>query len=338
MELVVRNVNMAFSEIFWKLKAMDLKPQQTRNGPALVFPKPVTTVYIKPDERVLFNLHRDCNPVFHLLESIWMLAGRNDVAFLSQFNKNMVNFSDDGLTFNAAYGYRWRKHFGFDQIAAVIKVLKEDPTSRQAVVQIWDAADLTKSTKDKACNTQIIFDMRHGSLDMLVVNRSNDLWWGAYGANAVHFSFLHEFVASALGVDLGVYRQSSHNLHLYTRMYDVGNYLQSPPVMQDGGFYATCAEDEKVGAVRPRKIMVNDHWESFLNDCERFCENPYIVNSYEHSFFNDVAVPMANVIYHRRNGMGDGMAAAEMIQADDWKLAAKNWIARRERNKMNRAG
>jgi hypothetical protein len=31
MELVVRNVNQAFSEIFWKLKVLNLQPEQTRN-------------------------------------------------------------------------------------------------------------------------------------------------------------------------------------------------------------------------------------------------------------------------------------------------------------------
>ena len=51
MELVVDNVNEAFSEIFWKLKVLKLKPQQTRNGPALVYPGVVTTTYRYPEER-----------------------------------------------------------------------------------------------------------------------------------------------------------------------------------------------------------------------------------------------------------------------------------------------
>jgi hypothetical protein len=111
MELVVRNVNQAFSEIFWKLKVLNLQPEQTRNGPAIVYPEMVTTVYKCPSERVLFHKGRDANPIFHLMESIWMLAGRNDAAFLQQFNKRMADFSDDNKVFNAAYGYRWRKHF-----------------------------------------------------------------------------------------------------------------------------------------------------------------------------------------------------------------------------------
>ena len=70
MELVVRNVNQAFSEIFWKLKVLNLQPEQTRNGPAIVHPEMVTTVYTCPSERVLFHAGRDANPIFHLMESI----------------------------------------------------------------------------------------------------------------------------------------------------------------------------------------------------------------------------------------------------------------------------
>lgn len=331
MEIKVRNVNEAFSEIFWRMKALAIEPEQTRNGPALVMPEPVTTIYTHPDERVLFNRKRDCNPVFHLMESIWMMAGRNDVAFLTQFNKNMANFSDDGVKFNAAYGYRWRHHFGFDQIRSVIKILRADPASRQAVVQIWDSADLKKNTKDKACNTQIIFDLRHGALNMTVYNRSNDIWWGAYGANAVHFSFLQEFVARALKAPIGCYRQVSHNLHLYTELYDVGDYLTNPPVATDGGHYG-------VRDVAPYPIMDNDHWETFLYDCCRFCEQPFLPQNYHHSFFNKVAVPMANVIHSRRNKLSNGMDWVEQIAAADWKLATKNWVEQREINKMNRGG
>lgn len=331
MEIKVRNVNEAFSEIFWRMKALAIEPEQTRNGPALVMPEPVTTIYTKPDERVLFNRKRDCNPVFHLMESIWMMAGRNDVAFLTQFNKNMANFSDDGVKFNAAYGYRWRHHFGFDQIRSVIKILLADPASRQAVVQIWDSADLKKKTKDKACNTQIIFDLRHGALNMTVYNRSNDIWWGAYGANAVHFSFLQEFVARALKAPIGCYRQVSHNLHLYTELYDVGDYLTNPPIATDGGHYG-------VRDIAPYPIMDNDHWETFLYDCCRFCEQPFLPQNYHHTFFNKVAVPMANVIHSRRNKLSDGMDWVEQIAATDWKLAAKNWVEQREINKMNRGG
>ena len=56
--------------------------RESRNGPVVVFPEPVTTVCERPEERVLFHCERDANPFFHLFEALWMLAGRNDLAYL----------------------------------------------------------------------------------------------------------------------------------------------------------------------------------------------------------------------------------------------------------------
>lgn len=324
MELLVRNVNQAFSEIFWRFKALNLKPEQTRNGPAIVYPEPVTTVYRYPNERVLFDKKRDANPIFHVMESVWMLAGRNDVGFLQQFNKRMVEFSDDGKTFNAAYGHRWRKHFGRDQLDEVIRLLRRDPSTRQAVVQIWDQQDLAKKTKDKACNTQLVFDLRQGRLNMTVFNRSNDLWWGAYGANAVHFSLLQEFVASAVGAHTGVYRQVSNNLHLYTELYAATPYLDTPPDASHYDHYSR-------GEVRPAPLMLNGDYKLFLSECEAFCSDPFNERThYASHFLEHVAKPLAMISRSRKTKAGDGRYFAQHIRAEDWRRAAFDWIGRRD--------
>lgn len=327
MELKVRNVNQAFSEVFWRLKVLNLTPEPTRNGPALVFPEPVVTTYACPLERVLFHPGRDCNPIFHLLESIWILAGRRDVAFLQQFNSKIGQYSDDGKVFNAAYGYRLRKHFGRDQLVEVIQLLRRDPGTRQAVLQIWDQADLTKKTKDKACNVEVIFDTRGGHLNMTVMNRSNDLWYGAYGANAVHFSILQEFVACSIGMRTGVYRQISNNLHLYTELYDAKKYLSMPPDASSYDHYSA-------GTARPSPLMLNGEYKSFLQDCERFCNDPFDPRAvYVHPFLKHVAEPMAMVSRVRKTGAGDGKGYAAKILSEDWRRATMEWIVRRDKLK-----
>ena len=329
MEIKVRNVNQAFSRIFSELKVLNLEPEQTRNGPAIAVPGIVTTTYEHPGERVLFHEGRDANPIFHLMESIWMLAGRRDVAFLTLFNKRMSEFSDDGETFNAAYGSRWRNHFGFDQLIAVIQVLIRDPKTRQAVVQIWDEQDLYLKTKDKACNTQVIFDTRGDKLNMTVFNRSNDIWWGAYGANAVHFSFMQEFVAHAIGFPLGEYRQVSNNFHLYTKLYDAARYIANPPG-QEHDLYSS-------GVAVPYPIMDNSGYFSFLEDCEKFCADPFKEQIYNHWFFADVAVPTAMVSRVRKLKQADGYNYARRIMASDWSRAVTDWIERRENKKLQKA-
>lgn len=325
MEITVRNVNQAFSEVFWRLKTLNLQAEPTRNGPALVFPDLVVTTYQCPTERVLFHAGRDANPIFHVMESIWMLAGRKDVKFLEQFNSRIGQYSDDGKAYNAAYGYRWRRHFGGqDQLEEVIKLLRREPTTRQAVLQIWDSADLTKKTKDKACNTQVVFDVRQDRLNMTVFNRSNDIWWGAYGANAVHFSYLQELVAAATGHRVGVYRQVSNNFHLYTELYDAARYVTLPPQADHYDYYSR-------GLVRPAPLMVNAEYRLFLAECEMFCEDPYNERlHYASPFLERVARPMATVSRERRTRSSDGRYFALQIRADDWRQAVMEWIDRRE--------
>ena len=324
MEIKVRNVNQAFSEIFWRLNAEGLKPEPTRNGPALVIPEPVITTYDCPVERVLFHLGRDANPIFHLLESVWILAGRRDVAFLQQFNSRIGQYSDDGKVYNAAYGYRLRKHFGRDQIVDVINLLRRDPETRQAVMQIWDPVDLNRRTRDKACNTEVMFDTRGGRLNMTVLNRSNDIWWGAYGANAVHFSILQEFIACSVGLRPGIYRQISNNLHLYTELYEAKHYVSQPPMAEDYDHYSS-------GKIRPSTLMLNGEYKSFLVDCERFCDDPFNQEAtYTHPFLKHVAHPMAMVSRVRKIHAGDGRGWAAKVRADDWRLACFDWINKRD--------
>ena len=219
--ITANNVNDALFQGLRLMKAQGVAVP-SRNGMTLELPAPVTTVYKNPAQRVLVSSARDANPFFHFMESLWILAGRDDVKFLSEFNKRMVDFSDDTKTFNAAYGYRLRNQFNdsgncdLDQIEEVIDILTNDPNSRQAVCQIWDSADLNKDTRDKACNMSIVFRMRNQRLDMTVFNRSNDMIWGAYGANVVQFSMIQEYVAASLGVNMGTYSQVSNSFHVYT--------------------------------------------------------------------------------------------------------------------------
>ena len=298
MEITAINVNQLFEDGLWRFKTSAVK-DASRNGEVYRIPEVVLTKILEPRERVLFYGRRDANPIFHLLESIWMLAGRRDVAFLEQFNSRIGQFSDDGRVFNAAYGYRIRHQFGFDQLTAVIEHLRLNPNSRQAVVQLWDANDLTNETLDRACNTQMVFSVVNGKLNLLVNNRSNDFWWGYAGANAVHFTIIQEFIAIALGIPVGNYYTVSNNLHLYTKLYDAVPIMLQPPTSSDEFDYYSS------GQAKPLDLYYGN-WEKFLEECEVFCEAPFADYDYKNDFFRHVAKPMAQVSNERRNKIGDG--------------------------------
>ncbi len=223
--ITARNVNDAYRQGIELFKPIALDAQAEASRAGMVYELgPVTTHYLNPQERVLWDAQRDCNPFFHLFESLWMLAGRSDVDWLTQFSKNITDFSDE----HGAYGNRWRNWFSFDQIDECVKMLKRDPTTRRCMLTMWSpCGDLVAaeggafSEKDVPCNVMIKFETRrNGSLDMFVFNRSNDMIYGAYGANAVHMSFLQEYVANCLNISMGQYWQISANFHVYEKVWN----------------------------------------------------------------------------------------------------------------------
>jgi len=323
MELTVRNANDLFSEGLWKLKTCGVK-SDSRNGAVIRIEEPVIITVERPQERVLFFGERDPAHIFHLMECLWILAGRQDVGFLKNFNGNIGQFSDDGIVFNASYGYRMRHHFGRDQLVDVIHTLKADPNSRQAVIQLWDSEDLMKETKDKCCNTQLVFDIISGRVNLTVFNRSNDFWWGNAGSNIVHFSFLLEFVACAIGKPIGKMRTLINNLHIYDKsVYDAAKHLDMPPEAYDYDAYQHNVTSTPI-------IKPGDNWQEWLRDAERFCDDPFEYPYGSHSFFKNVAYPMAMVSKTRKEKSGTGEHWAIHIHATDWRIATLDWIERRE--------
>lgn len=315
--------------------------RESRAGDVLLMDCPVATRYAFPDQRVLFWAERDANPFFHFMEGLWMLAGRSDVAWISQFNSTIDQFSDDGVSFHGSYGQRWINHFTeceyregdgepfnikyMNQLERIIKMLKENPNERRCVLQMWDAeTDLGHKGKDVPCNTQIIFSISvYGNLDMSVFNRSNDIVWGAYGANAVHMSMLQEFMAAAIGVPIGEYWQISNNWHSYLEVFEKHK----------------CVKDLKWNDPYDGEVevypMVNSPINEWLEDLEMFISQGVVTGSRD-KFFRKVVHPMWNAWFAWKNKddkkrIDTAIALMQDCQATDWKKACVEWLERRRK-------
>lgn len=322
MVIKARNVNEAFSNGFFYLRAAGL-PEDSRNGKVIVAPGPVITEYLRPVERVLWDERRLANPFFHLAECAWMLAGGAHVEWIAQFNTRMYEYADQGVI-NGAYGARWRYWFnGMDQIRAIYKELAARPNSRRAVIAMWDPGNDNAQFNDVPCNTTMYFDCREGRLNMTVCCRSNDILWGAYGANAVHMSFLQQLLAEALDVPVGIYRQFSNNFHAYTETAD--QFLASPPLYDE-------LEDPYVTdpvKCRPMRILNQHGWggmEEFLYDCAALV-NGDRVETLNTFYAREVMFPMFMYYAERKWKVGDldNSRINQMVDCD-WKQAALTWI------------
>lgn len=294
---------------------------ESRNGTVLRSPEPVLITHRFPKNRVLFSAKRNANPFFHLMESVWMLAGRCDVAFPVRFNKRFVEYSDNGATFNGAYGFRWRHHFSRDQLNDAVEMLKNDPTSRRVVVAMWDAEhDLMSPSLDIPCNTHIYFEVLGGTLNMTVCNRSNDVLWGAFGANAVHMSIMQEYLANRLNIEVGLYRQFTNNLHLYTGVLGRMQAMEMSIDLDNSDLYR-----EMDLAENHTPVLSTDE-ETWNNDLETFMAYGWNAQ-FTDPFFAKLCAPVLESWETRR------LASLYNIEDDDWRTACIEWVARAEEKK-----
>lgn len=310
--------------------------RESRNGPVLVAPYPVATVYEKPVEKVIFWKERDANPFFHLYESLWMLQGRNDVAPLERYVKKSASYSDDGKTLHGAYGFRWRGIWG-DQLAIIADRLKKNPEDRRCILQMWHAdEDLGTDSKDLPCNTIATFQRgSDGALNLTVFCRSNDIVWGAYGANAVQFGTLLEYMAHWIGCSVGKYTQISVNYHAYLTTYEQCKEIRPDRLRFIPNPYRDQSSHRRNAMHIPMQGTIKEMDESIsvlLHDADNGFVNgtfhPY--KQWEEMVY---LVLKAHAVYKSNTGEDKYRMAlkvlAEGYQRADWIVAATEWIQRR---------
>src|SRR3990167_256576 len=180
-----------------------------------------------PGVHFSIDIERDGFPILTLrkipikmfvAEQIWFISGaRKPADFLRDFTKIWDAFTNPADTVTVAYGYRWRKHFGRDQLGKLIELLRKDSTSRHAVIVTWDpASDGLGGTKkaNVPCAYTFTVNIIGGRLHLHNMVRSNDMVLG-FPADVAGFALLQTILAQKLGVGVGVYSHSISNAHIW---------------------------------------------------------------------------------------------------------------------------
>jgi thymidylate synthase len=234
-----------------------------------------------PLERWVLARRPAINPAFAIVETIWILAGRDDSALPNHWHPGLPKYTGGGDRYHGAYGYRLRRRFGFDQLKRAYLTLKNNPDSRQVVLQIWDPRiDLPDeegrpAAQDVPCNVLSMLKVRDGKLEWTQVMRSNDLFRGV-PYNFVQFTILQEVMAGWLGLELGSYDHLSDSLHVYEddfgalkafdgRVEIVSNTdsLRLPKAESDGAFATLegrldAMTDDRLREGRMRELVEGD--------------------------------------------------------------------------------
>jgi len=170
-----------------------------------------------PRERLPWRDGVDFKLPMAVARFVWMMAKNDrlsDIEFYA--SDRMRNFSDDGILVpGSSYGKRMLDaRPGLDQIAQVIRRLKEDPSTRRAAVSIYQAEDAARESKDIPCAFGMVFNIRESRMHTTVLMRSNNAS-KLLQYNLFEFSMLAEAVASECDVAFGPLYYHAVSMHVY---------------------------------------------------------------------------------------------------------------------------
>lgn len=167
-----------------------------------------------------------------IAEQIWFIAGtRKPEIFLRNYTKIWDDFTNPGDVVTVAYGYRWRRHFGRDQLGSLIKLLEDDKSSRHGVIVTWDPSHDGLGGVSKSnvpCPYTFTVNIIGGRLNLMNVVRSNDMILG-FPHDVAGFALLQSILAQRLGVKPGIYTHVIANAHIYDSHYKAAEELIKRP-------------------------------------------------------------------------------------------------------------
>ncbi|HMQ09270.1 MAG TPA: thymidylate synthase [Candidatus Nanoperiomorbaceae bacterium] len=137
------------------------------------------------------------------------------------------------------YGKQWRRWTGpngkdIDQIANVIDLIKNDPTSRRIIVSGWNVGEIQELIKNHhhappPCHTLFQFMVIDGKLSCQLYQRSADLFLGV-PFNIASYSLLTMMIAQVTGLGLGEFIHTFGDAHIYlNHMEQVDEQLSRTP-------------------------------------------------------------------------------------------------------------
>ena len=214
-----KTANEAFHDLYWRI---------VRDGVSFAGTKALFNAGFYIENPTLNSIEdsrveRGWSQEYAEAEWQWYLSGDPNIKKLGELYGKVPaiwkRMADDEGNVNSNYGYQWCRE---NQLGKVISMLKANPETRQATISIYDGKEINLYDNDTPCTYAVQFTILHGKLDMSVLMRSNDLWYG-FCNDQYQFSNLQMLVAHELNIPVGIYYHYAHNLHLYNDKLPVMN-------------------------------------------------------------------------------------------------------------------
>jgi thymidylate synthase len=152
-------------------------------------------------------------------ELLWFLSGDSNVRYLKEHGVRIWDeWADENGELGPVYGVQWRSWPApdgrtHDQIATVMRQLRDTPDSRRILVSAWNVADIDDMALPP-CHTLFQFYVADGKLSCQLYQRSADVFLGV-PFNIASYALLTHMLAQQAGLAVGEFIWTGGDCHLY---------------------------------------------------------------------------------------------------------------------------
>lgn len=151
-----------------------------------------------------------------IYELLWFIKGDTNVKYLQDNGVRIWNeWADEDGNLGPVYGSQWRNWNGegVDQLADVIKRLKETPNDRRMIVSAWNVSKISQM-KLPPCHMMFQFYVANGKLSCMLYQRSCDMFLGV-PFNIASYALLTMMIAQVCGLEVGEFVHTLGDTHIY---------------------------------------------------------------------------------------------------------------------------
>jgi thymidylate synthase len=159
-----------------------------------------------------------------IYELLWFLRGETNVRWLKERGVTIWDeWADAEGELGPVYGRQWRSWAApdgrsIDQIAQLLKSLRDNPASRRHIVSAWNPADVDRMALPP-CHCLFQFHVADGRLSCQLYQRSADVFLGV-PFNIASYALLTAMIAQVVGLKPGDFVHTLGDAHLYLNHVD----------------------------------------------------------------------------------------------------------------------
>ncbi|MGF1549510.1 MAG: thymidylate synthase [Sphingomonadaceae bacterium] len=154
-----------------------------------------------------------------VIELLWFLKGHTNVRWLNERGVSIWDeWADDKGDLGPVYGKQWRRWQApdgrhVDQIAQLMRLIREQPASRRQVVTAWNPGENERMAL-APCHCLFQTHVANGRLSLQLYQRSADVFLGV-PFNIASYALLAHLLAQQAGLEPGEFVWTGGDCHLY---------------------------------------------------------------------------------------------------------------------------